>query len=77
MTTNQITKKLVTAKIPVNHLDIKNRQVAVYVTDNDGDCNRQQTQRLANRIRRVLGWSGYSSGTGREYITEDYVPIHR
>jgi hypothetical protein len=73
MTARQIGKKLAAAGIGDAGLAIGRDEVEVCVVDADGDCDREATRRKADRVRRALGWGGYSCGHGGWVVRADYT----
>jgi hypothetical protein len=47
-------------KILIKHT----RSVEIHVTDSDGDTDYDATDRLVEKVAKVLGWGGYMCGWG-------------
>jgi signal-transduction protein with cAMP-binding, CBS, and nucleotidyltransferase domain len=73
MTARQITKKLTDAGIDTRYLTIDRDEVAVYVTDADGDRDWDATDALMRRVAAVLKFGGYRCASGEWILQRNYV----
>ena len=57
-----------------NHLTITRDEVDIYV-DDDGVCDYDATDTMRERVSKVLGWGGFSTGYG-SWILQNNFKVH-